>query len=92
MIFTLIFGMFVTIFAVIFQYFPIVTELPFGSDAILSTGMGYIHFVIAVFPPLGIMLSGFLVIIGFKMLMLVLRAVPIIGRMVGAHNSGYSGR
>lgn len=66
---------------VIFSLFPKVTALPFGIDSILVQGSGYIHFLVGVIPPLGIMLNGLLYIIGFKILMMFIRIIPIIGRM-----------
>lgn len=85
MIVTILFALVTLLLTAVFQYVPVITELPYGIDSILVTGMTYLHAIIAVFPPLGIMLSGFLIILGFKTLMLVLRAVPIIGRIVGAY-------
>jgi len=57
---------------------PTVTELPFGIDGILVTGMGYIVFLSTVFPPLGTMLTGFLVYYGFKLSLKLVAMIPII--------------
>jgi len=73
------------IFGGLASLLPVVTTLPFGIDALLVTASGYAHFVFEVFPPLGIMFSGFMIILGFKMSMLIVRAVPVVGKMVRTH-------
>jgi len=89
MIIVLFLNFIILLFGAVFSFFPVVTELPWGIDSILVTGMGYLRFIIGLVPPLGIMFSGFVVIVLFKMTMVVFRAVPIIGRMVRDHSSGF---
>jgi len=50
----------------------------FPIDTYLSTGMGYVHYIIDVFPPLGVMYEGFLWIIGWKILLITLQFFKII--------------
>jgi hypothetical protein len=69
---------------------PDASVLPFGIDAILVSGFGYIHFLSNLVPPLQIMLNGFLFVFGFKLVMMVVRAIPIIGRMVAARSHGFN--
>jgi len=61
---------------------PTVTTLPFGIDPILSTGMGYIVFIISVFPPLGLLLNGFLFYYGFKLTLKFIAMIPILRGML----------
>jgi len=58
-----------------------ITVLPFGIDAILVQGFGYVHFIADVFPPIGAVLTGFLYVVGFKMLMKFVRLIPWFGRI-----------
>lgn len=58
-----------------------VTTLPFGIDSILVQGVGYIKFLATVFPPIDSVLNGFLYIIGFKVLMKLVRLIPWFGRI-----------
>lgn len=58
-----------------------VTTLPFGIDSILVQGVGYIKFLATVFPPIDSVLNGFLYIIGFKILMKLVRLIPWFGRI-----------
>lgn len=61
---------------------PTVVELPFGIDDILTTGMGYIVFIIGVFPPLGIMLNGLIFYWTFKIGLKFFAMIPILRNML----------
>lgn len=61
---------------------PTVTTLPFGIDAILTTGMGYFVFIAAVFPPLAAIMSGFLFYFGFKLGLKLVAMLPIIRNLL----------
>jgi len=63
-------------------FLPTVTALPFGIDTILTTGMGYIVFIIGVFPPLGIMLNGLIFYYGFKLSLKLVAMIPILRGML----------
>jgi len=62
-------------------FLPIVTELPFGLDGYLSTGMGYLYFIMQVFPPFAILYQGFLAVIAFKVAMFFVRFIPVLRHM-----------
>lgn len=47
-------------------------QWPFGINTILITGMGWVSYLIEVFPPLGIILNGFLFYMGFRLVMIAL--------------------
>lgn len=55
-----------------------VTTLPFGIDAILVQGMGYIWFIVSVFPPLGIIIDGLLFVLTFKLALKLVAMIPIV--------------
>ena len=55
-----------------------ITQLPFGIDAILVQAMGYIWFIVSVFPPLGIIIEGLLFVFGFKLALKLIAMIPII--------------
>jgi hypothetical protein len=74
--------LFTAIFSLIFSWFPVVTQLPFGIDGVLTTGMGYVWFMANIIPPIGIMLNGFLFLIGFKIVLKIIAMVPIIRGML----------
>lgn len=62
-------------------HLPIVSVLPFGIDPLLVSGMGNIRYIITAFPPLGIILTGFLFVLSWKLLVVVVRMIPIIGKV-----------
>jgi len=66
-------------------FLPVVTELPFGADAILSQGMGYLYFIMGIFPPLQILYTGFLWVLTFKIAMLFIRFIPVLRHLVAKH-------
>ena len=78
MILSLLFGTFVTVLSGILSFLPKVTKIPFGIDSVLVQGMGYFHFIMGLFPPLSIMLNGFLVIMGFKVTLKLIAMIPIV--------------
>lgn len=71
--------------------FPDAHLLPFGIDPILVAGVGYVHFIAVLIPPIGIMMAGFAFVLVFKFALMVIRAIPIIGRMVTARSYGFTG-
>jgi hypothetical protein len=82
MIITILLTIIIAVFQVFFNFMPVVTELPYGIDAILVEGMGYLSFLMEVFPPLSTMLTGFIVVLGFKLGMMVVKMIPFVGRAV----------
>jgi len=73
MITAAILNAFFGILAALFAPLPIVTELPFGIDVLISTGMGYVSYIMVVFPPLQIIYNGFLWVLTWKGVLLFLR-------------------
>jgi len=55
-----------------------VDKLPFGIDDVMVQGMGYVHFLSTLFPPIGVMLSAVLFVIGFKIFLKIIAMIPII--------------
>lgn len=72
----------ISLFNALTSIFPTVTALPFGIDDILVTGMGYVVFIISVFPPLGIMLNGLIFYWSFKLGLKFFAMIPVIRHML----------
>jgi len=64
------------------SWMPTVTELPFGIDPILTTGMGYIVFIGTVFPPIQSMLNAFVFYYTFKLGIKFVAMIPIVRGML----------
>lgn len=56
--------------------------LPWGIDNILVSGVGGYRMLMTVFPPFGTILSAFLIYFGFKIVIRLLRMIPIIGKTI----------
>jgi len=61
-------------------WFPIVNELPWGLDSYILSGFSGIYTLSEYFPPLGMVLDGFLIYMGFKFGMLIFKMIPFIGK------------
>jgi len=70
-----------SVLGAIFYILPNVDVLPFGIDAILVQGAGYIAFLGDLVPPLGYLVDVFVFYIGFLLLLKVMKLVPIIRNM-----------
>lgn len=57
----------------IFSALPTVTVLPWGIDEFLVSGMGQFRSLMEFFPPFATVLSAFLVYIGFRLTIILLR-------------------
>lgn len=64
------------------QWFPVVTELPFGIDTYLVTGFSNFLYVASQIPPLGLMYSAFLWVLAWKIGLAFFRMIPIVGRLL----------
>jgi len=73
MIITLFLNVVVAFLGGILSFFPAVTELPFGIDGYLTTAVGYFQRIEMIFPPLGILMTMFLIYIGFRITLLALK-------------------
>lgn len=63
--------------------FPVnITTLPFGVDALLSQAMGGFYSFVGLFPPLGIMFTGFMFVVGFKIALKFVAMIPIVRGML----------
>jgi hypothetical protein len=80
MIFTGILSFILSLINGMFNAFswPVVTQLPFGIDPILVGGFGNLYYLINSFPPLGIILSGFIWVLGWKIGLFFLRMFHIV--------------
>jgi len=84
MIVTYILTMFVVVIgaipALLIDIFPQLNAnvLPFGIDAILVQGMGYIYFLVGIIPPLELMLQAFIYVIMWKLALKLIAMLPII--------------
>lgn len=54
--------------------------LPWGTDEWFSQGITGYKILAASFPPMGVVFTAFLIYIGFKIVVQILKAVPILGR------------
>lgn len=81
MIFLAFLQIIVATLKIIFSILPNVDVLPFGIDSILVQGVGYVHYVASIFPPIQSILSGFLYVVGFKIVLKVIRLIPWFGRV-----------
>jgi len=77
MITALIIGTFAALFQIIFGWLPQAGALPFGIEGYLSQGMGYLNFLFTIIPPLSIIYAGFIWLLGWKALLMILRLLHI---------------
>lgn len=54
--------------------------LPWGTDLWFQQGITGYKILAQSFPPMGVVLTAFLIYIGFKIAIQILKAVPILGR------------
>jgi hypothetical protein len=57
-----------------------VTSLPWGIDSILTQGVNGYKILAESFPPFGIIFTAFLILLGFKIALKLLKGVPLLGR------------
>jgi len=75
-IFSIIFRLLETLF----NWLPLVDTLPWGIDAILIMAVGLFKAFVAIFPPMQIVFEAFLIYIGFRIILKLLRMIPFVGR------------
>lgn len=63
----------ISIISFIFYPFPTITEIPWGVDSFLVNGVGYFKALMEFFPPLSTVFSAFMIYIGFRVSIIVLR-------------------
>lgn len=64
------------------QWLPSVTVLPMGIDSYLVQGMGYLQFLISVFPPMGAIYNAFLFVLSFKLGIKLLAMIPFVNKIL----------
>lgn len=63
----------ITLVGFLFGLFPLITELPWGLDAVVVQGVGGYKLLATAFPPLSTVLTIFLIYISFRLGMILLR-------------------
>ena len=66
---------------VLLSLFPHITALPWGLDSMLVSGVGYIHYLANIIPPLGILLTAFSEFMVFYIAMRFIRLIPWVGKL-----------
>lgn len=82
MLIQLLLGIPLSVLNALASFLPKVFVLPFGIDSVLVQGMGYVHFLAGLIPPIGLMLDAFLFVIGFKLSLKLFAMIPILRGML----------
>lgn len=59
---------------------PIIEELPWGMDAVITNAVGGLKYLSIYLPFLNTVLTAFIIYLAFRIVLKVLRAVPFLGR------------
>jgi hypothetical protein len=70
------------IIRVVTFWLPDASFLPFGIDAVLVSGFGYVHYLALIFPPITIALAFMYWLIWWKLGIKLLSLIPIIRHVV----------
>jgi len=62
-----------TIVSFIFAPFPTISELPWGIDSVMVSGVSGFKYLAELYPPFSTVLTAFLVYIGFRVGIILLR-------------------
>jgi len=65
----------VVFLATLFGLLPTVTVLPWGTDAFISSGIGYFNRIAMVFPPFHTLVAVVLLYLAFKLAMMFLKLI-----------------
>ncbi len=57
--------------------------LPWGIDSIFNQGVTGYKILSTSFPPFAVVLDAFLIYLGFKIIIRLLKAVPVLGKTLG---------
>lgn len=57
---------------------PNASVLPFGVDSVLSTAVGYFRFFAVLIPPLGTLMTAFIIYLGFLLALKVVKLIPVL--------------
>lgn len=82
MLINFILQLIVSFLAMLLSRFPTITTLPFGIDEILVTGVGGYRALAVIFPPLDIVLTAFLIYLGFRIGLRIFRMLPVFGKLI----------
>lgn len=63
-------------------FLPKVETLPWGVDEYLQQGVQGYRLLMIYFPPFETVLTAFLIYIGFKILMQILKSIPFLGKII----------
>lgn len=63
-------------------FLPKIDTLPWGIDGYLQQGVQGYRMLALYFPPFQTVLDAFLIYIGFKILMQILKAIPFFGKII----------
>lgn len=58
--------------------------LPWGLDEIMVSAVSGFKAMIEVFPPFGIVFNAFLIYLGFKIVLRIVRMIPLVGKYIDA--------
>jgi len=75
MIITLFLRVIIMIVGGITHFLPKVTELPWGVDGYLTTGVGLFYRINDLIPILGVVMQAFLIYLGYKAVMLFVKVI-----------------
>jgi len=73
MIIQFLFTILISIAQALTGFLPTVETLPWGIDALLVTSTGYFKGFMQIFPPLQIVFGAFMLYLGFRLLLIVLK-------------------
>ncbi len=73
MILNLLFVAIISILGFLTAWLPSGLTLPFGLDTIFQTTFSYLYAFIEIFPPMGIVLQAFIVYLGFRIGLMILK-------------------
>lgn len=57
-------------------------KIPYGIDEILLQGIGGYNMLSTYFPPFQVVLTAFLIYFGFRLALMIIRAIPILGKTI----------
>jgi len=67
----------------VFLHLSIISELPWGIDSVLVSAVGGYKALAVFFPPLTVILTAFILYLSFRVILMVLKMIPFIGRSIG---------
>jgi hypothetical protein len=85
MITDLFINMFIVLLKAFFGLFPVVSQLPFGTDEYVIYAVSMFKGFANIFPPISAIFSTFLIYLGFRVGLLLWTIIPWFGKMVNPH-------